>query len=176
LPWRTDVSVRRRRITDFVAKPLERRVLDAGAAMQSAVPTLCNFDELAIGAMSAGNQTDRVMRISDTYAAVEISEADEEDFTSTRQWVRFSAPYERIEMIDGMPALHSAKRTRFVKTVTAPSATMSFSNLWFQPEDAALLDEETVDTAAPAMWRPWYTIVAVSVAIAAAVVASALAY
>ena len=138
-----------------------------------AVPTYSHFDEFLIANLSAGNQTDRVARISDTYEAVEVGEADEEDITSTRQWVRFSAPYERIEMIDGMPALQAGKRTRFVRTVTAPSATMSFSKLWFHPEDAALLDEETVDQP---KWRPWYTIVAVSTAIAAAVVASVLMY
>lgn len=145
--------------------------------MQLSAPRLrTGLDDLAIGTMAA--PVVDAARISNDYVAMEIiNDLDYDDLAATHQFVRFSAPYERIEMLDALPSIRT-KPTRFVKTVRVvklpppnASATMSIDRKWFEIDDQALavIDEPVVPEGRPWLW------LAISLAVATLAVTIGLA-
>jgi hypothetical protein len=93
----------------------------------------------------------------DSEVSIEIIWGDD-DAAVTNRFVRFSAPYERIELdLDGggvaSAVLRRAKPVTFVKTVPAPAATVPFERVWF--------DEETseVEEIAPPRATWWWLVI-----------------
>lgn len=102
----------------------------------------------------------------DSEVSIEIIWGDD-DAAVTNRFVRFSAPYERIELdLDGAgvasAVLRRARPVTFVKTVPAPAATVPFERAWFDEEPSE--DEEI---AAPK--STWWWLVLSLLAGAAAV-------
>ena len=140
--------------------------MNAGAMQPSTQPSLRGgLDELVIEALASFQQP--VARRSDAYFKLEVVWDDEEgpdDVAVTHRFVRFSAPYERVEIEPLSSSLASLRRrgrpTRFVTTVPAPapapppSVTLAFDKVWFdQPEDAlATIEEVSGPRASSWLW------------------------
>lgn len=138
------------------------------------MPPSARLDELVIEALVV-RPPPPVGQFSSFYAMFEIIRDDDDDLVATNRFVRFSAPYERIELDAKLTeAVRRARPTTFVRTVRAPvaqaAATVSFDKQWFeQPDDViASLDDRSVEPATS--WR-W---LAISVAIAGAAIAAVL--
>ena len=74
----------------------------------------------------------------DSEVQIEILWGDDDAAVTTR-FLRFSAPYERIDLdLEGDVApsvlLRRARPATFVKTVPAPAATVPFERVWFDEE------------------------------------------
>ena len=153
------------------------------------------LDELAIAALAPVPRP--VVRPVDTEVAIEVIWEDESeaDDQATRQFVRFSAPYERVEldMNDAVPTLAAALKSRpttFVKTVSVrptvrmmavavppealrspasspPGATVPFERVWFDEREDSIASIEEVPTARKTSW--WW--LAISLAAGGAAVA-----
>ena len=124
------------------------------------------LDELAIAALGPPPPLP-APRESESEVHIEVvweAEPDVDELAVTGQFVRFSAPYERVE-IEHLPSLAAIKRVRpttFVRTVPVPqvratvpmpavappSATVPFDRVWFEQDDEA--DELKVE---PPLWR-----------------------
>ena len=106
----------------------------------------------------AGQAVRPAVRPSDSDVSIEIVFDDdgEDDVAVTNRFVRFSAPYERVDIEPLAASLTSMRRfvrpTTFVKTVPAPlppAATAAFDKVWFdQPEDA-LVEVGGIEAAPP---------------------------
>jgi hypothetical protein len=82
----------------------------------------------------------------DSEVQIEIIWSDD-DAAVTGRFVRFSAPYERIELdLEGSVApsavLRRARPVTFVKTVPAPAATVPFERVWFDEEASEVEEDE----------------------------------
>lgn len=88
---------------------------------------------------------------TDSEISIEIIWGDD-DAAVTGRFVRFSAPYERIELEVDTPiaALRRARPTTFARTVPAPAATVPFERVWFDDEPA--VEEAEVDGRASWWW------------------------
>lgn len=127
------------------------------------------LDELALDALGPPPQ---LPSAADSYASIEVVWEDEaaiDELAATGRFVRFSAPYERVE-IEEMPSLATlstrpatfAERrpTTFVQTVpaaqhTAPaSATVPFERVWFDDDEdrLAAIEEKPVEWKAGWWW------------------------
>jgi len=152
------------------------------------------LDELALEALGPPPPLP-VARPSESEVSIEViweAEPDIDELAVTGRFVRFSAPYERVE-IEHVPSLAEIKRVRpttFVKTVRAaavhasatvrmpavapPSVTVPFDRVWFE-QDADADDAP----AEPARWlrlvRSW-TWLFISLAVAGAAVTYVTSY
>lgn len=108
----------------------------------------------------------------DSEVSIEIIWGDD-DAAVTNRFVRFSAPYERIELdLEGDVApsalLRRARPVTFVKTVPAPAATVPFERVWFDEET------EEVEEIAPPRASWWW--LAISLCAGAAAVLYVASY
>ena len=125
----------------------------------TAVARSNGLDELVIEALATHAP---VARPSNSYVDIEIVWDDEapEDFAVTNRFVRFSAPYERvdIEPLSSLTSLRRARPTRFVTTVRnvprspLASATLSFDKVWFDQPEETLATIEDVSVARANSW------------------------
>jgi hypothetical protein len=129
------------------------------------------LDELAIEAL-ASSQTDPAVGPADSGVKLEIQRDDDLDLAVTGRFVRWSAPYERIEL-DASPAssIRHARPTTFVRTVSVPlppAATVGFDKVWFDETEDAIATLEDPPAEPGTSWR-W---LAISIAAGGAVVAA----
>jgi hypothetical protein len=90
----------------------------------------------------------------------------EDDAAVTNRFVRFSSPYERIELDFEAPmaALRRARPATFVKTVPAPAATVPFELVWF--EEPAEAVEEPAEEPKTSWWWLAFSLLAGAAAVA----------
>jgi hypothetical protein len=94
----------------------------------------------------------------DSEVQIEIIWGDD-DAAVTNRFVRFSAPYERIDLdLEGDVApsalLRRGRPATFVKTVPAPAATVPFERVWFDEEPSELEEPAALPKAS---W--WWLVV-----------------
>ncbi len=181
-------------IAELHDRPLERLVRATARMQRTATPTrFRELDDLAISAL-VSHQPKAPGRPSDTYASIEVlpdEPLDVEELVVTHRFVRFSAPYERIDL-DLAPSaptspLRRSRPTTFVRTVRTPSqtvhasatalptATLSFDQKWFaQPvETLAAISDDAIPAQRSSLLRSWRWL-AISVAAGAVAVGAAL--
>jgi len=119
-----------------------------------------SLDELVIDALS--NPSQPVVRPTDSYFKIEVVREDEFDIAVTGRFLRWSAPYERVDLDAALGSPPFAQ----------PAETVAFDKQWFDDADAAVAAISAVDEPVieqPASWR-W---LAISVAVAGIAVAVA---
>ena len=126
------------------------------ARMQAAQRRL---DELVLGVLAPEEQPSSAA----SFASIEV--CDEEDL-STTQFVRYSSPYDKVDI---EPLAESAPRVR-VKTTTFAPTVQVFDPAWFD-RDAEPAD----DAPAPPRATWWWLIVSLAVAACAVVTLAAVA-
>jgi hypothetical protein len=119
-----------------------------------------SLDELVIDALS--NPSQPVVRPTESYFKIEVVREDEFDIAVTGRFLRWSAPYERVDLDAALGSPPFAQ----------PAETVAFDKQWFDDADAAVAAISAVDEPVieqPASWR-W---LAISVAVAGIAVAVA---
>jgi hypothetical protein len=106
----------------------------------------------------------------DSEVSIEIIWGDD-DAAVTNQFVRFSAPYERIELdlespIGPSAVLRHARPATFVKTVPAPAATVPFERVWFDEDTSAVEIEEPAAEPKQSWWWLVFSLLAGAAAVA----------
>jgi hypothetical protein len=150
---------------------MERVLLMAAAMQPSPLALHRRLDDLAIEALAAGASLPAA-RPFESDVSIEVIYDDADELAVTTRFVRFSAPYERVEIEPlRAPLPRRSRPTTFVKTVRARSphaaATLAFDKVWFDQADDAVEAVEELPAAGTGSW--WWLVV--SLAIGAAAVA-----
>lgn len=119
-----------------------------------------SLDELVIDALS--NPSQPVVRPTESYFKIEVVREDEFDIAVTGRFLRWSAPYERVDLDAALGSPPFAQ----------PSETVAFDKQWFDDADEAIVALAAVDEPVVEQRGSWRWL-AISVAVAGIAVAVA---